>query len=311
MKYVKQYTLAGILLFQAVLVAGFWVWEFRDPTDAEPFIDFDASIADRLHVRSPDESIELTLVDGLWSLPDGNPADESKIERVLEKLAEAEGGWPVATSERTAERFEVTEDSFQKQIAIYAGDEQLVDIYTGTSPSFRKVHARAADGGPIYAIEFSNHEAGTTASSWLNKYLLRPEGSIKSFERVGSFKLSYEDAGWKSEPPAELDDVKVRSYLDRFETISVYQFSEVDLTDVASQAEFLIEDQEGIAKLSVYHNEESDSWIVRSDREVSDYGVATYIGTELVKDLADLSVTEEELEDGEETTDDTESLTED
>lgn len=301
----KQYLLMALIAVQIVIVVAIWLVGLQGPKDPEPFLQFEMGSVDNFTISSSDESISLTFEDEKWRLPDGNPADTRKVERVLERLSQTTVDWPVATSEGTAKRFEVTKDSFQKQISVLAGDETLADVYIGTSPSFRKVHARAVDGGPVYAIEFASHEAGTTLNSWLDKSLLRPEGSISSFERVDSYLLSKEEGVWSVEDATELDQSEVRDYIGRFEDLSVFELSEADLAETEPSGQIVITDDEGPYTLTVYYVESSEDWVVHSDREVGHYGLASYIGSEILKDLQDLMPDEEEesedvqvLEDG-------------
>lgn len=290
----KQYLLIALLVVQVLIVIAIWLLSLQGPKDPEPFLEFDMNTADRLVIESSDESISLTKDDEVWALPDGNPADERKIERVLERLAGASGGWPVATSEGTAKRFEVTKDGFQKHISVFAGDETLADIYVGTSPSFRLVHARAVSGGPVHAIEFANHDASTTPNSWLDKSLLRPQGTITSLELVDAYVLTKDEGVWSVADETELDQSKVRDYIERFETLSVFELSEADVADTEPSGQIVITDDDGSYTLTVYYVESSEDWVVHSDREVSHYGLASYVGSEIVKDLSDLAPDEEE-----------------
>ena len=292
----KQIVLAGILAIQVLIVAVIWLLSLQGPSTPEPFIQFDRASVDRLVLGTADESIDLRREDDQWLMPDGNPADERKVDRVLERLEDVAGDWPVATSESTAKRFEVTKDTFQKHVSVFAGEESLADIYLGTSPSFRKAHARSVKGGPVYAIDFSNHEASTTLDSWLDKSLLRPAGPITAFERVESYTLTDGEDGWESLPEREIDVSKVRSYMDRFESLTVFELSETDIGDNEPRAQFVISDEDGSYTLTVYYIEESEDWIAHSDRHVSHYGLASYVGSELVKDLTELAPDEEETD---------------
>ena len=300
----KQIVLAGILAVQVLIVAVIWLLSLQGPATPEPFLQFDRATVDRLVLSTADESIELQREDDLWLMPDGNPADERKIDRVLERLEDVAGDWPVATSESTAKRFEVTEDTFQKHVSVFAGEESLADIYLGTSPSFRKAHARSVKGGPVYAIDFSNHEASTTLNSWLEKSLLRPTGPITAFEHVGNYTLTDGEDGWESLPESELDVSKVRSYMDRFESLTVFELSEAEIGDNEPRAQFEITDEDGSYTLTVYYIEDSEDWVVQSDRHVSNYGLASYVGSELVKDLVELAPDEEETDEVTITTED-------
>ena len=289
----KQNFLIGIFVVQVIVIALLLVSKSGGVQSPEAFLEFDALGVDRFVIASSDETIEVSKEGELWVLPDGNPADVKKIDSVLGKLAESGTDWPVATTQSAAKRFEVTDSTFQKQISIYSGDDVLADVYLGTSPSFRKVHARHVNRSDIYAIEFSNYEAGTSPSSWLDKKLLQPSGSIQSFERIGSYKLMQTDGNWTTESDFELDESKVRSYMDRFESLSVFELSDLELADATTSTQFAIEDDEGVYLLTIYHFDVANDWVAVSDRRGSQYGVASYIGSELVKELADLAPDED------------------
>ncbi|MCY3885653.1 MAG: DUF4340 domain-containing protein [Gammaproteobacteria bacterium] len=304
----KQYLLMALVAVQIVVVLAIWLFGLQGPKDPEPFIQFEIDTVDGLTVSSSEESISLTLEDEQWRLPDGNPADTRKVERVLDRLSQTAVDWPVATSESTAKRFEVTKDSFQKQISVLAGNDAVADVYLGTSPSFRKIHARSVDGGPVYSIEFASHEAGTTLNSWLDKSLLRPEGSISSLERVDAFVLTKDEGVWSVVDGTELDQSEVRDYVERFEDLSVFELSEADLSETDPSGRVVIRDDEGSYTLTVFYVEESEDWVVHSDREVGHYGLASYIGSEILKDLEDLLPNEENEEDGEQSFEDGEAV---
>ena len=285
----KQNVLIGLFVLQVLVIALFLVTQSGGVRTPEAFLEFDIAAVDQLRITSTDESIKLTKDGEQWLLPDGNPADGSKVDSVIGKLADSGADWPVATTQSAAKRFEVTQQSFQKRISIYSGQDLLADLYLGTSPSFRKVHARLANKSDIYSIEFSNFEAGTSLSAWLDKSLLQPTGPIKSFERIGAYKLVRQDGKWTTESDAELDESKVRSYMDRFESLSVFELSENELAEATTTTQFAIEDDEGFFLLTVYHFDVADDWVAVSDRRGdSRFGIAAYIGSQLVKGLPDL-----------------------
>lgn len=284
----KQNVLIGILALQLVIVGGLWFYGSSATPTPEEFLQFEQGSVDRFIVRSPDGSIEISKTETGWALPDGNPADETKVDTVLEKLADVQADWPVATTQSAATRFEVTADKFQKHVTVYAGTDLLADVYLGTSPSFRKVHARHAKGGDVYSIEFSNHEAGITTGAWLDRSLLRPEGAIESLELVDRFRLQKVENQWTSTSGENLDESKVRSYMDRFESLNVFEISEKDVTSAEESQVFKIEDDAGTYTLSVYHFVSTDDWVATTDRRSSYYGLVSYQGKELFKELSDL-----------------------
>ena len=289
--------LAGQLLIVAVLMAA-QAGGVREP---EPFLAFDAAIADAVEVSNEDGSVRLAREGDAWMLEGGLPADDSKVTELLDKLADAGGGWPVATSDSTAERFEVTEKSHQRRIRIGAGEDDLADIFLGTSPGYLRVHARHAEGGDVYAIEFSNYEAGVKPGDWLERSLLRPEGTLSRIERTGEdgFTITRtDDDVWES-GDTTLDPDEVRTFVGRFTGLNVTGTSDGGLPEQAT-AEFHLTDDNGLQQLTLYQF--ADDYIATSNRIPGQFEVPTYIAERLNVTLEDLMPEPEEPEEPEEAT---------
>ena len=284
--------LAGQLLVLAVLLAA-QAGGVREP---EPFLSFDADAADAVEVSNEDGSVRLAREGELWTLESGLPADDSKVTEMLDKLADAAGGWPVATSDSTAVRFEVTEDSHQRHIRIGAGDDDLADIYLGTSPGYRRVHARHADGGDVYAIDFSNYEAGVKAGDWLERSLLRPEGTLSRIERTGEegFTLTRTDDDVWEAGDATLDADEVRTFVGRFTGLNVTGTSDAELPEQAT-ATFHLTDDNGLQQLTLY--QQDDDYLATSNRIAGQFEVASYIAERMNVTLTDLMPEPEEPSD--------------
>ena len=296
----QQIVLGGVLVVQLIVIGIILLVNATGSQKPKQFLQFDQGAVNRVVINSGNESIELTRRTDGWKLADGNPVDASKVERVLEKLSDVQPDWPVATSANAATRFEVSPSKFQKQITVYGGEKTLADVYLGTSPSFRKIHARHAKGGDIYSIEFANHEAGTSTSSWLDRSLLHSQGAISALEKVGDFVLTNTETGWVVDSGASLDESKVRSFVDRFESLNVFEISDKDVADIETKEEFLLTDDKGTYRLVIYHLVTSDDWVANSDRYDSNFGVVSYQAKELAKDLADLMTEVEDPEDEDE-----------
>ena len=285
----KQTTLTVALAVQVALIA--LVWGFRWDDSAEPaaFLDFDAAAVDAITVAGDDGTVSLARVEDAWQLASGLPADADKIDRVLEKLSAAAGGWPVATTASAMQRFEVTEDAHQRRVTLGGGEDTVADIYLGTSPGYQKTHARHVAGGDAYAIEFFNYEAGLEPSEWLEKSLLQPAGELKSLTRQGDdgWRLTATDAGWTA-PDATLDQDEIATLVGRFEGLTVLNLATGDLPD-APYLRFVAVDDEGEQELAFYRfNEDGDHYAV-SSRFDERFEVASYIVEQLDKSLADLT----------------------
>ena len=234
-------TLIAALAIQLAVVAALIAVKSGGSVEPEPFLEFDADAVDALSVSGGQGEVALAKKDDAWQLPEGLPADGAKVDGVIEKLADAAGGWPVATSASVHERFELTEDNHQRRVKLSAGGDTVADIYLGTSPGYRKTHARRADDDDIYAITFANYEAGMKESDWLDKSLLRPDGALTGLRYDGTgaespaplFALTKNEEGvWTAASGAALDQTKVETLAGRFTGLTVTGVSETTPDEV-------------------------------------------------------------------------------
>lgn len=304
----RQTMLAAILLAQLIVVAVVWGLQSR-PGDVPPvFLSFDVSSVDALTVADAESTVTVVRSDGGWQLPGGSsggspgglPVDGGKVDGVLEKLSDAVAGWPVATSESAMKRFEVVEGSHQRHVVISAGDETLADVYLGTSPTFGKVHARHTAGGPVYAIAFSNYEAGVRQSDWLDKSLLQPEGDVQSVARAsadGEWTLTSTDTGWTADA-VELDQDETNTFVDRLRRLNVLDLVDAELP-LEPSTRFTVVDEAGAHELALFALDDDD-YAATSNRFEGVFGISSYIAEQLdvsLEDLAgDASNTEENAE---------------
>ena len=238
--------LIAALAIQVAAVAVLIAVKSGGAVEPAPFLDFDATAVDAISVANVEGDVALAKEDDAWQLPDGLPADAAKVQGVIDKLADAGGGWPVATSASVQERFELTEENHQRRLTLSAAGETVADIYLGTSPGYRKVHARRVGADDIYAITFSNYEAGVKAADWLDKSLLRPNGPLTGLRYAQAafdppaedgpaplFALAKDEEGvWSAESGASLDQAKVETLAGRFTGLTVTGVSEVPVEDV-------------------------------------------------------------------------------
>ena len=293
--------LAGLLALQILIVGAVMAWNLQEPEKPGDFFDFDPLSITELVVNAEGNTVNVAKADDAWTLEDGKPADGEKVLQVLEKLADASTGWPVATSSSTAERFEVSENRYQKRLTLKADEDVVADAFFGTSPGYRKVHVSAADGGPVFAIEFSNYELGTDNTAWLDKSLLKPEGSLTRLVHEGEYELSLEEDAWVAASGEELDEETVDKVVGRFENLSVFSISDDELPEEVT-AQLTWTDDLGDTTLSLYHLTENEDWVATSDRVAGQYGISTYIAKDMAMKLEDLLVVEEADDDEDDAT---------
>ena len=280
-------TLGFALAIQLAVVGVLLAVRSGDVEAPEPFLDFDAAAVSSFSVADADGEVALAKSGDAWQLPGGIPADASKVDEVLAKLADGDAGWPVASSASTAERFEVTEDNHQRHLILKAGDETIADVYLGTSPGYRKTHARRHDDDDVYAITFSNYEAGAEAGDWLDKTLLRPQGSVASIRRTDGFALAKGDDGaWQAEGGAVLDQGKATTFAGRFTGLTVLGVADAEALGEAS-ATFTLEDDDGAFAFMLYQMAEDD-YAAATDRVPGVYEISSYMAEQMDVGIEDL-----------------------
>ena len=197
-RHVKVLTL--LLALQLLVLAGILGWQQRSvATTTGNLLTIDRGKVDGVViVDDKGQQIKLQRGDAGWMLPDarGLPADGEKISQLLDKLIAANAPWPVATSAESAKRFEVAPDKFQREIKLTDKDQVVADLYLGTSPGFKKVHARRAESDDVYAISFANYDATSRTDDWLDKTLLKPTGDITAVTRPDHWKLQHTGDTW-------------------------------------------------------------------------------------------------------------------
>ncbi len=287
--------LGGLLAVQAVIVAALLaVGSTGRGEAAEGLLPFDPAQAVSLNIATDDEEVALSRGDDGWNLGGGLPADDGKVGEVLEKLAKASAAWPVATSTATAERFEVTEDSFQRRLTIGSEDGETATLFLGSSPGYRRVHARAAGADEVYSIDFSNYEAPADPGQWLDRTLLRPDGEVAAVSRDEGWRLTSGEEGEWLVDGAVADEEAADQLIGRFEDLNVLGIAGNDGEPAGS---FAVRDEAGEYRLDFYFVEDEDDYSVTSTRVDGRFEIATYVAEQILIEADDLLPEEDAPED--------------
>ncbi len=280
---------------QLLIVAGLLLASTSDSSgEADLFLSFDSDLIDRVMLDAGD-GLELSLEksDDGWSLDGGIPVDDEKMAEVLSKLQKLKRPWPVATTSATQDRFEVSEEKYQRHVQLYVSDDIVADFYLGTSPGYRRVHAREVEGDDIFSIDLSNYEIPTTVNEWLDKTLLGASGSVTEVVREGSWRLNKGAEGWLLDDTAADQDAADR-LAGRFADLRIMGVL-VDADDMATTAEgvehkatYLVSDTDGQQQLEIFYRAEEDDYLVRGDRVAGTFTLATYIAEQIVIESDDL-----------------------
>lgn len=208
--------LVGLFAVQLLLAVGIYFGNRPPAVDSAQtaLLGVDKAKISRIVIDEGDGKQTLvTRVDGKWQLPDyfKLPADQHKVEQALASLADARSGWPVATTSASRERFEVSDDKYQKRITLAEGENTLQQLYLGTSPGFRQLHLRRAGEDEVYAVKLNGYDFPAEPSGWLDHALAQPQGEITGLEGP-DFALTKQGDAWQ---PANAQAELVKDELDK------------------------------------------------------------------------------------------------
>jgi hypothetical protein len=255
---------------------------------AAKLLDFEPDQVEAVNVADDEgRFLELEKVAGAWRLGE-LPADAAKIGAVIEALVGGSASWPVATSESSQARFEVAEDAFQRRIRFSGAAGELATLYLGSSPGFRRIHAREASDEAIFSIDFGVHELPLDASDWLDKTLFEVETISRLTFPEGAELLGDEESGWTVDgQPA--DPEKASDFVSRIAGLSVLGVHEAAAdTVLGDPVTVVVEDDKGTHSLSFRFNEAVDEYVLESDRVPGEFTVASYIVEQILVPASDL-----------------------
>ncbi len=170
------FILSGVLAAQLVLAAVLNLTgeEYGAFQAEEKLLSFKKQAVGGLRIEDGTDSVVLNKQEGRWLLSERGdfPASQRDVERLLDKLAALEKGWPVAKTRGAARRFRVDKDQFERKLTLFSDDDTQATLYVGSSPGFRKVYVRPGDGDEVFAVDFNTWEADAKAEDWIDKDVL-------------------------------------------------------------------------------------------------------------------------------------------
>ena len=261
--------LVAVLALQLLLSAAlFWPRKDSGEQDARaPLLALTGSI-DRVVISDAENTVLLSLGESGWRMPEyhGLPVESARIERAVTELPKLPRGWPVANSPGAAARFEVAEDTFQRRVEFFEGESPLGSVYVGTSPGFRRVHARVADSDAVYAVEYNSFDLPAQAEQWLDKGLLQLD-DVRAVTGL-DYSLRLEDDVWRGEGDALPDPDAMDDLVNGLASLRVTGAADISvaavLEEMAAPATLTVEADEKRYEYRLFEIED-DYYIQRSD----------------------------------------------
>ena len=155
-----------------------------------------------------------------WLLPSyfNVPVAKDKLEDFSKRLLGLKTGWPVASTDEAAERFQVNADKFERKIVFQNAGKPVKTLYLGTSPGFKKIHARMDGDKNIQIINFGEFEASVTPEDWIKADLTKIDSAQLSQIKGANFTLAKANKDWTLEGLSanqSSNSVEIRSFVDK------------------------------------------------------------------------------------------------
>ncbi|MEE4277184.1 MAG: DUF4340 domain-containing protein [Halieaceae bacterium] len=288
--------LSALLLVQLVLVAALYWPKEPSTSTARSLVAFAADDIERISITD-DEGVEQTLQrdgkrdgkrddnhdDNSWRLPDGLPADSNRVGTLIRALTSADTGLAIATSDAAARRFEVDEDGYVRRLVLSTGEDDAT-VFLGSSPSFRKLHARRDGESEVYVVELNSYDAPTDEGSWLDKTLL----AATQLDRIDLYGTSFErgDEAWTRSDGEAVDGEAMETLLQVLAGLRVTGIADSEDEDAAAAGESLRLDMagsDGEWRLTVLDNPDSERYYLSSDRFEPVFDTSAYDAERLIE----------------------------
>ena len=208
------------------------------PSMVQSLAPLDAGSIDEVRIGDNyDNETVLVKAGDRWLLPylGGLPADPGKVDKLLDGITHPPEGWPVAKTTTARQRFQVADYYYQRRVTLLEAGVQLDTIYLGTSPGFRKVHARSQAADAIYSITFNAFDAPAISGAWLEPRLLQVRAPLRI--AADSYSLHFDGTKWLSGTGRAPDERELEALISALRSLQVDGVAAQDLQRELSEAE--------------------------------------------------------------------------
>jgi hypothetical protein len=221
-----------VLLIQCGIIAIVF-WPQHSPgtgSTEQGLAPFPVDKIDELRIGDEfDNEAILKRSDKHWLLPDlqNLPADPSKVDTLLQSITGQAGSWPIAHSAAARQRFQVADYYYQRRITLRSAGEKLATVFLGTSPGFRKVHARNELQDAIFSISLNTFEAPAVSADWLEPRLLQVRAPLRIDADL--YNIYFENGVWRSGTGGTPNEQELETLITALKTLQVDGVADEDL----------------------------------------------------------------------------------
>ena len=297
--------LSAILALQLVLLAALYWPRSSGPVSAGALLaEMAGDALRRISIEGGDaQSVTLSrdADSAPWQLASGLPADESKVAALLDALTERDSGFAIADSAGAAARFQLGDDAFERHIRLANADTERA-VYLGSSPSFRKIHARREGESAVYVLELNSYDAPTTENDWLDRSLL----ALRNIDALTLYGIDFElgSEGWTRGDGGAVDAAAMEPLVQALASLRVSARVKADDEDAAAAEESLrldVRSGDTDARLTLLEHSDTeadtDRYYLSSDRYAGVFDTSAYDAERLLeaaRRLAGLPALEDE-----------------
>lgn len=186
-KYGKFLSLVFLIQIILTAVSLFFMGLFTGPTAPVMLFAGDKNDVSRIEIRGPSKlivNLERSSPEGIWTLPDLNsfPANNALVDQLIQRLSSTPLGMEVSNQQDSFERLRVATNSFERKLLLSTPSADT-EIFFGSTPALRQVHARINDKNTVYAVKFAPGDIDLNGNDWIQKdiFVLKQE-AIKSLK---------------------------------------------------------------------------------------------------------------------------------
>mgnify|MGYP001030817561 CR=1 FL=1 len=222
--------LSAVLVLQILIGAGLYLNKHNAPQSgqSQTLLSLDMAQIDKITIQQEGSAATLLKKGDNWLLPklEQLPADKAKLHGLVGKLETLQTGWPIATTNSSHERFEVSKNKHQRHLQLYQGDQLKAELFIGTSPDFRKVHVRKAGQEAVYSAKLNTFDLPAEDDQWLDKNLLAAQ-NISGIQGP-DYSLEKQQDKWQlsADLQGELNQESVQKLLSAINNLRITELSD-------------------------------------------------------------------------------------
>jgi len=253
---------------------------------AQALAPFSDSAVDEVRIGDEFDNEVVLLKSGKqWLLPELEqvPADPAKVDALLKSITHQTGSWPVARSTAAQQRFQVAEYYYQKRLTLWSQGKNLCTIYLGTSPGFRKVHARNENQDAIYSITLDALQSSALSADWLDPGLLQVRTPLRIDADL--YNLYFDNGVWRSGTGGTPDEQALEALITALKTLQVDGVADEELQRELSavEADLLVKIQTLAGEVSLELITLNDNHFIRSSQYPLFFKLSAYDFDRLTK----------------------------